>query len=226
MMWFILACSIIAFVIILERLIVLRQAGRVNPGQFMMKLKSIMQTGDLRGAVNYCTMTDAPLAYILRRGIMKFHEGHEKIKEAIENAGKEEIYKLEKHIGILASIAGIAPMLGFLGTVTGMISAFQTIASLQGAAGPGDLAGGIWEALLTTAFGLMVGIPAYGAYNYFVTRIRRFVFELESHSNDFLDLIQTEGISEQQEQTVMKNSVGGMQEESLDDVFQTKFKMK
>jgi biopolymer transport protein ExbB len=89
----------------------------------------------------------------------------------------------------MASIAGIAPMLGFLGTVTGMVSAFQQIESLNGVVNPADLAGGIWEALLTTVFGLVVGIPAYAVYNYFVTRVARFVHEMEVTTTEFVDLL-------------------------------------
>jgi biopolymer transport protein ExbB len=123
--------------------------------------------------------------------LIKYPEGHERVREAIENAGKEEVYHLERGLGILASIAGIAPLLGFLGTVTGMIGAFRTIEQLSGVVNPSDLAGGIWEALLTTAFGLMVGIPAYGFYNWFVSRVQRVVFEMESASEEFLDLVRS-----------------------------------
>ena len=100
------------------------------------------------------------------------------------------MYHLEKRLPVLASMAGIAPMLGFLGTVVGMISAFQQIESLAGNVNPADLAGGIWVALLTTAFGLAVGIPAYAVYNYFVSRVARFVHEMEVTTTEFLDLLQ------------------------------------
>jgi biopolymer transport protein ExbB len=118
------------------------------------------------------------------------------VREAIENAGKEEIYHLERGLGILASVAGIAPLLGFLGTVTGMIEAFRTIETVGGNVNPADLAGGIWEALLTTAFGLIVGIIAYGFYNFFVSRVTRSVFEMESASEEFLDLVRSGKLGE------------------------------
>ncbi|MCW8961874.1 MAG: MotA/TolQ/ExbB proton channel family protein, partial [Ignavibacteriaceae bacterium] len=108
----------------------------------------------------------------------------------IENAGTQEISKLEKGLPFLATIAGIAPLLGFLGTVTGMISAFMTIQDLAGAANPSDLAGGIWEALLTTAFGLIVGIPAYAFYNYFVSAVKKLVSDMETVANDVVDTMQ------------------------------------
>ena len=187
-MWPILFCSIVGLVILIEKYLVLRKA-KIDVNEFMNKLKGIMQRGDLRGAVGFCSGVNVPLANILRKGLLSFEEGEQKVKEAIETAGKEEIYHLERHLAILATIAGVAPLLGFLGTVTGMISAFRVVESMSGVVSPGDLAGGIWEALLTTAFGLMVGIPAYGFYNYFVTRVQRFVFEIENSSTEFLSLM-------------------------------------
>ncbi len=189
-MWPILFCSVVGLVILIEKYLVLRRA-RVNVDQFMQKLKGILQRGDIRGAIGFCSGVDVPLANILKKGLQNFDQGGQKVKEAIETAGKEEIYHLERHLAILATIAGVAPLLGFLGTVTGMISAFRVIETMGGVVNPGDLAGGIWEALLTTAFGLMVGIPAYGFYNYFVSRVNRFVFEIENSSTEFLTLVRT-----------------------------------
>lgn len=187
-MYPILFCSLLAVVIIIERSLVLRRA-HIDAGQFMLRLRSVLQRGDIMAGVNFCSKTVAPIANILKKGLLKYPEGHDRVREAIENAGKEETFKLEHRLGILATVAGIAPLLGFLGTVTGMIAAFRTIEQLSGAVNPSDLAGGIWEALLTTAFGLMVGIPAYGLYNYFVNRVGRFVFEMESASEEFIDLV-------------------------------------
>jgi len=150
---------------------------------------------------------------------VKFPEGHDRIREAIENAGKEETFKLEHRLGILASMAGIAPLLGFLGTVTGMIGAFRMIEQLSGAVNPSDLAGGIWEALLTTAFGLIVGIIAFGFYNYFVNRVGRFVFEMESGSEEFLDLVVSGKLDENEAVTGV--SRGGARQE---DYFKEKGK--
>lgn len=132
----------------------------------------------------------SPVSNIVRKGLKKYRYGHARVKEAIENAGKQEIGKLEKGLPMLATIAGVAPLLGFLGTVTGMISAFIVIQERAGAANPGDLAGGIWEALITTAFGLIVGIPALAFYNYFVSSIKRLVGDIETVANDVVDTIQ------------------------------------
>lgn len=190
LMYPILLCSIIAMYIVIERFLILRKA-QIDAGQFMMRLRSVLQKGDILAGVNFCAKTNAPIANLMRKGLTKYNEGHERVSEAIESAGKEEVYHLERGLGILASIAGIAPLLGFLGTVTGMIGAFRTIEQLSGVVNPSDLAGGIWEALLTTAFGLIVGIPAYGFYNWFVSRVQRAVFEMESASEEFLDLVRS-----------------------------------
>ena len=111
------------------------------------------------------------------------------IQEAIHIAGKEEVFLLEKRLSVLANISGIGPMLGFLGTVTGMIAAFQTIQQLGGNVSPADLASGIWEAMITTAFGLIVGIPALGFYNHFVDRVNRIVFEMEKTTEEFIEIV-------------------------------------
>lgn len=188
LMYPILLCSMIAVVVIIERYLVLRRAN-TDAGQFMLKLRSVLQKNDVAGAINFCSKMQAPIANIMRRGLTKYVDGPERVREAIENAGKEEAFKLEHRLGLLGSIAGIAPLLGFLGTVTGMIGAFRTIQELSGAANPSDLAGGIWEALITTAFGLIVGIFSYGMYNYYVTRVNRTVFEMEIASEEFIDLV-------------------------------------
>jgi biopolymer transport protein ExbB len=220
-MWPILFCSIVGLVILIEKYLVLRKA-RVNVDEFMQKLRGILQRGDVRGAVGFCAGVDVPLANILKKGLLSFSEGEQKVKEAIETAGKEEIYHLERHLAILATIAGVAPLLGFLGTVTGMIGAFRVVESMGGVVSPSDLAGGIWEALLTTAFGLMVGIPAYGFYNYFVTRVQRFIFEIENSSNEFLSLMRP-GKSNESE-VPSDTFAAGSPAVSADDYFRVKTK--
>jgi biopolymer transport protein ExbB len=190
-MWPILLCSLIGVYIIIERYLVLRKA-KTDTSKFMLSLKVHLRNSDLRSAIDLCDTVRAPISNVLKQGIFKYNDGHERVKEAIQNAGSEEIYKLEKGLIILATVSGVAPLLGFLGTVTGLIAAFRTVETLAGVVSPADLAGGIWEAMLTTAFGLIVGIPAYFFYNYFVNKIKRFVFEIEIGSNDFLDVVRSE----------------------------------
>jgi len=188
-MWPILLCSIIGVAIIVDRFIVLRKT-RINVPAFLVRIRGLIKKNDIDGAISYCMEEKSPIANIIRKGLKKFRYGHERVKESIENAGRQEIGKLEKGLMILASIAGIAPLLGFLGTVTGMISAFMTIQALQGAASPSALAGGIWEALVTTAFGLMVGIPALAFYNYFLSKIKKLIDDMETVANDVVDIMQ------------------------------------
>lgn len=188
-MWPILLCSILGLGVIIDRFIILRKA-KINVPLFMVRIRTFLKRKDIDGAVSYCMEEKSPIANIVRKGLKKYKAGHARVKESIENAGAQEVSKLEKGLSILASVSGIAPLLGFLGTVTGMISAFMTIENLQGSANPSDLAGGIWEALVTTAFGLMVGIPALAFYNYFLSRIKKLVSDMESVANDVVDIIQ------------------------------------
>ena len=180
--------SIIAVAIIIDRYFILRKA-KLNVPAFIVKIRSKLKNKDIKGAINYCLEEKSPAANIVKKGLKKFHLGHARVKEAIENAGAQEIHRLEKGLSVLATISGVAPLLGFLGTVTGMISAFMRIEDLQGAANPSDLAGGIWEALLTTAFGLAVGIIAFSFYNYLLTSISKLVLDMEIISNDVVDIV-------------------------------------
>lgn len=189
LMWPILLCSIVGLAVIIDRYIVLRKA-KINIPAFMVRIRGQIKKKDISGAISYCMEEKSPVANIVRKGLKKFRLGHERVKEAIENAGRQEISKLEKGLSVLATVAGIAPLLGFLGTVTGMINAFMTIETLAGAANPSDLAGGIWEALTTTAFGLIVGIPAFAFYNYFLTAVKKTVSDMETVANDVIDVVQ------------------------------------
>lgn len=188
-MLFIFIASVIAVAIIIDRILVIRKS-KSNIPQFLVRIRGLLKKKDIDGALNYCMEERTPAANIVKKGLKKYNFGHERVKEAIESAGKQEITKLEKGLSILATISGVAPLLGFLGTVTGMISAFMRIEDLQGAANPSDLAGGIWEALLTTAFGLAVGIIAYTFYNYLVNAISKLVLDMEIVSNDVVDIIE------------------------------------
>ncbi len=181
--------SIIAVAIIIDRYIVINRS-RLNVPSFLVKIRGLLKRGDMQSAIEYCMEEKSPAANIVKKGLKKYNLGHERVREAIESAGKQEISKLEKGLSILATISGVAPLLGFLGTVTGMISAFMRIQDLQGAANPSDLAGGIWEALLTTAFGLAVGIVALTFYNYLLSSINKLVLDMEVISNDVVDILE------------------------------------
>jgi len=194
-MWFILLSSIIGLAVSIDRFIMLRKA-KINVPAFMVRIRGFIKKKDISGAISYCMQEKSPVANIVRKGLKKYKYGHDRVKDAIENAGSQEVSKLEKGLSVLASVAGIAPLLGFLGTVTGMIQAFMTIQDLAGAANPSDLAGGIWEALITTAFGLIIGIPAFALYNYFLSAVKKLVGEMETVANDVIDVIQDGGKDE------------------------------
>lgn len=181
--------SILAIYVIAERWRTLNNS-RMDINSMLNNIESLLKSGSQQRAVHYCEEFDKPLARILKSGIRRLGRPIHDIEEAIHNAGKKEIFQLEKRMNWLATIAGVAPLIGFTGTVTGMIRAFMDIQTLQGNVNPSVLAGGIWEALITTATGLIVGIIAYGFYNFLLGKINRMIFELENASADFVDLLQ------------------------------------
>lgn len=188
-MYPILLLSILTIYLFVERLLTLRRAS-TNPEAITERIRSYVHTGDIGGAIAYCDAQDKPITRILKLGLERLGRPISEIQDAVHAAGKYEAFELEKRTDVLASIAGIAPMLGFLGTVTGMIKAFQQIQNLQGNVNPSVLAGGIWEALITTAAGLIVGIIAFFFYNLLVGRINRAVNDMERSATDFIDLLQ------------------------------------
>lgn len=181
--------SMIAIYLFVERLITIRRA-KTDPEAITKRVREYIQSGDVRGAMGFCESQDKPITRILRHGLERLGRPIAEIQDSVQAQGKHEAFLLEKRTEYLASIAGIAPMLGFLGTVTGMIRAFQEIQSLQGNVNPSVLAGGIWEALITTAAGLVVGILAFSFYNFLLTRIKRLINDMERSATDFIDLLQ------------------------------------
>lgn len=182
--------SVVAVIVIVERWRIISRSS-MNMEGFLADVHDMLTEGNVRQAIRYCEQTDKPLSRILVKGLQRLGRPIKEIEDSIVSAGKQEAYRLENKMDWLATIAGVAPLLGFLGTVTGMIDAFQQIQTMEGQVNPSLLAGGIWEALITTAFGLLVGIVAYGFYNFLLTKINRKIFELEAASTDFIDLLQT-----------------------------------
>lgn len=191
MMYFILFLSLVAGYIFIERFMVLKKA-KSSTGTFAMTLKVFLGKKDIEGAKDFCLQDRSPSGRVVFAGLEKVHHHPGRIREAIEDQGREEIARLERNLGILASVAGIAPMLGFLGTVLGMITAFQAVAASGGQASPVELADGIWEALITTAFGLFVGIVAYAVYNWLVSKTQHMATQLERVGREALDIIEEE----------------------------------
>jgi len=183
----IILCSIVALAIIIERAYNLTTA-KVHPPDFVIKVKGLLNSGKIKEAIAICSSATSPVATIFEAGVLKRKKDREQIKEAIEHAGRQETHQLNKYLSVLATIASIAPLLGLLGTVTGMVKAFGVIA-VQGVGDPNALAGGISEALITTVAGLVVAIPTLVAHNYFSKRITRFVMEMENTSLELLDIL-------------------------------------
>ncbi|MEQ8711420.1 MAG: MotA/TolQ/ExbB proton channel family protein [Cyclobacteriaceae bacterium] len=181
--------SIIALYIFIERVMTINREAKTPVG-FTDSIRTKVIGGDINGARILCKETDTPVARMIEKGLSRIGSPLKNIEVSIENVGKIEVYKLEKNLSFLATISGAAPMIGFLGTVTGMIQAFIAIAQEEGAVSPKLLSSGIYEAMITTAAGLVVGILAYLAYNYLVTRVQKLVHNMEYSSIDFVDLLQ------------------------------------
>ena len=190
-MYPIMLCSIMAFAVILERLYYLRKI-KIDTVAFMSKIEGALKYNKVAEAVKICEDTAGPIARIIKAGILKYDRPRQEIREAIEDAGHQEVPKLEKHIKVLAAIAHISPLFGLLGTVIGMVKAFQVIQVKAAALNPvsaGDLAGGIWTALLTTAAGLIVAIPAIAAYHYLAARVQDFTLEMEHSATELINIL-------------------------------------
>ena len=181
--------SIIAIYIFVERLLTIKQESK-TPDGFTDQIKENVLKGSIKEAIFLCKQTDTPVARMLEKGLARIGSPLKNIEVSIENVGKIEVYRLEKNLSYLATISGAAPMIGFLGTVTGMIQAFIAIAQEEGAVSPKLLSSGIYEAMVTTASGLVVGILAYLAYNYLVTRVQKLVHRMEYSAIEFIDLLQ------------------------------------
>ena len=186
----ILVLFLISIYVIVERWSALSRS-HTDTAPFLNTIEQMLKSAKQGEAIAYCEDFDKPLARIIKAGIKRLGRPIRDIEDAIDNAGKKEIFFLEKRMNWLATIAGVAPLIGFTGTVTGMIEAFMDIQSLQGNVNPSALAGGIWEALITTAAGLIVGLIAFGFYNFLLGKINRSIFELENASADFIDLLQS-----------------------------------
>jgi len=202
LMWPILLCSIFALAITMEKLLHLHKI-RIDVKGFLDSVIEKLKHANVKEAVSICEKTNAPVSNILKAGILKYNASRDEIKEAMEDASLYEVPRLEKNLSALATIAHISPLLGLLGTVTGMVRAFQVIqvkATSLNPVSPGDLAGGIWEALLTTVAGLMVAIPTYVAYNFFVSRVNSIIVNMERAATELVNFItQHSGLARKKE---------------------------
>ena len=183
-----LVLSVIALYIFVERYLTIKRAGKVDTN-FMNNIRANVQSGNIPAAKALCLNTDSPASRMIEKGLQRIGKPLRDIDAAIENIGNLELFKLEKNLSSLASIAGAAPMIGFFGTVTGMILAFYKMATEQNVT-PDVLAGGIYIALITTAVGLFIGILAFIGYNVLVANVEHVVYKMERTTVEFMDLLQ------------------------------------
>ncbi|MDO4190551.1 MAG: MotA/TolQ/ExbB proton channel family protein [Bacteroidales bacterium] len=180
---------VLACYIFFERLFVIHGASKED-SSFMNRIKDYIYDGKIESALNLCQATNTPSARMIEKGISRLGRPMNDVLVAIENVGNMEVAKLEKGLSLLSAIAGGAPMIGFLGTVLGMVEAFFNMANKgDNTVNLSDLSGGIYTAMVTTVAGLIVGILAYFAYNYLVSRVSAVMRRLESSSMEFMDLL-------------------------------------
>ena len=186
----ILLLFIITIYIFIERILVINKESK-SPKNFTDEIIKRVNNNDINGAKLICNDTNNPIARMILKGLNKIENSLKNIETSIENVGKIEIYNLEKNLSLLATISGAAPMLGFLGTVIGMIRAFISIAQEEGAVSPKLLSSGIYEAMISTAAGLFVGIISYLAYNYLVSRVAKLIYRMEYSTIEFIETLQS-----------------------------------
>ncbi len=180
--------SMIAIYIFIERYLAIKKASRMD-NNFMNNIRDFMHHGNVDAAKALCRNTDSPIARLVEKGITRIGKPIRDIEVAIENTGKLEVHKLEKNLGILGIIAGIAPMFGFVGTIIGVIKIFYNI-SLADNISIGLIAGGLYEKMITSASGLIIGIFAYVGYHYLAIMTDKVIFKIESNAVEFIDLLE------------------------------------
>ncbi|MFN7791898.1 MAG: MotA/TolQ/ExbB proton channel family protein [Cyclobacteriaceae bacterium] len=181
--------SFVAIYIFVERIITINKANE-SPDAFIGKIKELVLKGDITAAKMLCNQHDTPVARMIEKGVSRIGSPLKNIEASIENVGKLELFKLEKNLSVLATVSGAAPMMGFLGTVIGMVQAFISIAQEEGSVSTKLLADGIYTAMITTVAGLIVVIVAYLGYNFLVTRVSKVVNKMEYSAIEFIDLLQ------------------------------------
>ena len=183
--------SFTAIYVFMERFMTIQRALK-GKKDFMQKINDFILSGDLNGAKELCNSSNNPIARMIEKGLQRVGKPMKDITTSIENVGKLEISKLERRLSMLATISGVAPMLGFLGTVLGMVKVFQNM-SKEKTFEIASLSGGIMEAMITTVGGLIVGIIAYVAYNYLVSKVDKVIHNMEGASIEFIDILEAPG---------------------------------
>ena len=189
LMWVLVALAAVMIFIFVERFIAIRKATRID-NNFMNRIRDYISEGNINAAIDLCRRTDSPVARMVEKGIERIGRPMGDIQTAIENVANVEVAKLEAGLPWLASISGGAPMIGFLGTVVGMVQVFIDMSANQsGAIELSQLSAGMYVAMVTTVGGLIVGIPAYFGHNYLVARIEKLIFRMEATTIAFMDIL-------------------------------------
>jgi len=189
LMWVLVALAAVMIFIFVERFIAIRKATRID-NNFMNRIRDYISEGNINAAIDLCRRTDSPVARMVEKGIERIGRPMGDIQTAIENVANVEVAKLEAGLPWLASISGGAPMIGFLGTVVGMVQVFIGMsANTSGAIELSQLSAGMYVAMVTTVGGLIVGIPAYFGHNYLVARIEKLIFRMEATTIAFMDIL-------------------------------------
>lgn len=188
-------CSLVAMWVFIERFWSFRRAS-VNAAEFTAGIRNLVQNKRITEAITLCTETPGPVAAVLRTALLSHGLSKEEIEEAIERAARYELPRLEHNLAVIATLARVAPLLGLLGTVTGMIQTFYIIQTQAPFIQPSQLAKGIWESLLTTAFGLVVAIPCHVAYDYLTSKVSAFASDMDRSAADIVQILTDTEINE------------------------------
>ena len=189
LMWVLLALGGVTIFIFVERFVAIRKASKGMNMGFMNRIRDAISDGNIRAAIDMCRRSDTPIARMVEKGIERLGRPMADVQSAIENVANLEVSRLENGLPFLATIAGGAPMIGFLGTVMGMVQTFMDMSAAGGTVDMALLSGGMYVAMVTTVGGLLVGIPAYFGYNYLVAAIEKLVFRMEANSIAFMDIL-------------------------------------
>ena len=189
LMWVLLALGGVTVFIFVERFLAIRKASKGMNMGFMNRIRDAISDGNIRAAIDMCRRSDTPIARMVEKGIERLGRPMADVQSAIENVANLEVSRLENGLPFLATIAGGAPMIGFLGTVLGMVQTFMDMSAAGGTVDMALLSGGMYVAMITTVGGLIVGIPAYFGYNYLVAEIEKLVFRMEANSIAFMDIL-------------------------------------
>jgi biopolymer transport protein ExbB len=188
MMYLLLLVSSVALVVFIERLLHYHRA-QINSAEFLNGVRNVLKRDNVVEAISICDATPGPVARLVKVAVLNRENGRDGIRESLEEAGLLEVPRLEDKLNLLATIAQIAPIMGLLGTVLGFIEVFRSIQAQGLNAQNATLAGGIWEALICTAFGLAIAIPSYAGYNYLVSRVNSIVLDMEKASTEILNIM-------------------------------------